>query len=371
MNETKPGVPAPESAPTYVPDAQPAPAPAPAAPKKKRRKKRLIALVIVAVIVVGGAVLALCLAGRNSDIEPFPEGPFFPSEGQTERYAGIIEPQKTLTVARDPARTVAQVFVKPGDNVTKGQQLFSYDTEESALTIRQATLELDGIDNNMTETRNQIAELEAERKAADKGKQLEYTIEIQQLQSQLNQLELDSRMKSAEIESLKKAQANAVVTAEMDGVVRQINTLDESGANYITISAVGAYRVKAKIDELHVASLSVGTPVTVYARTGGASWKGTVSAIDTETPADADEQGGMMMSDNYGNYGEDDVSGKATSYYFYVTFDTADALLLGQHVYVEPVPAADEDVPEAAAEDGVDADTVIAAGETATAETEG
>ena len=71
--------------------------------------------------------------------------------GNTEtRYSGLVEPQQVMKVNKDESRTVAEVLVKEGDQVSVGTPLFRYDTEEMVLTIRQAELELEGIGNQIS-----------------------------------------------------------------------------------------------------------------------------------------------------------------------------------------------------------------------------
>ena len=56
-------------------------------------------------------------------------------------------------------------------------------------------------------------------------------------------------------------------------------------------------------------------------------WKGSVDVIDTEKP-ESSSQSEM--------YSGSDSSARATKYPFYVTLETSDGLMLGQHVYIEP-----------------------------------
>ena len=61
------------------------------------------------------------------------------------------------------------------------------------------------------------------------------------------------------------------------------------------------------------------------------TWKGTNTAIDTETTADNNSNGSVSYMD-----GSDSSSEGATKYPFYVTLDSTDGLILGQHVFIEP-----------------------------------
>ena len=65
----------------------------------------------------------------------------------------------------------------------------------------------------------------------------------------------------------------------------------------------------------------------VRSRVGSDVWKGSVSSIDWKNPTTGSNQNTMD--------GGSDVS-TASKYPFYVTLDSSDGLLMGQHVYIEP-----------------------------------
>ena len=115
----------------------------------------------------------------------------------------------------------------------------------------------------------------------------------------------------------------------------------------MTILAAGAYQVKGTVDEMNVWQLYEGMPVNIRSRADETQvWSGTITKIDTENTVSSSQN---MYYGDYGGSSEN----QATKYYFYVSLNTADQLLLGQHVYIEPlaeeVPADDqaESLPEA------------------------
>ena len=73
--------------------------------------------------------------------------------------------------------------------------------------------------------------------------------------------------------------------------------------------------------------------VTVHSRVNkDETWQGTITKIDTE-----DVNKDTTNTNNYyGDYGYSGSSESATKYTFYVELSSADGLLLGQHVYIEP-----------------------------------
>ena len=102
------------------------------------------------------------------------------------------------------------------------------------------------------------------------------------------------------------------------------NSSDSTSNAYITIMAKGDYRIKATASELTVRSMSEGQSMIVRSRVDDSTWTGKVTKIDLEHPDNG------SSNDYYGNSGT-----TATKYPFYISLDSTDGLMLGQHVYVE------------------------------------
>ncbi len=248
------------------------------------------------------------------------------------RYSGVIEPQESWDVNKDEGRTVAEVFVEVGDEVAEGAQLFSYDVEELDLQLEQQKLELEGIDNEISDYNSQIADLQKEKASAPADQQLDYTTRIQSLQTSIKQSEYNRRSKEAEMEKTKKSMENSVVTSKIAGVVKAINDSDsdEYGNRlpYMTILATGEYQVKGAVNEQNRGMISEGLPVIVRSRVDEElTWSGSITKLDTEN----------TISNNKNGYYSDSSDEMTTSskYPFYVALDSMDGLILGQHVYIE------------------------------------
>ena len=63
--------------------------------------------------------------------------------GQADRFAGVVSAQGETKVEKDDSRQVASVAVKTGDEVKKGQTLFTYDQTQAQLDLEKAQLELE------------------------------------------------------------------------------------------------------------------------------------------------------------------------------------------------------------------------------------
>ncbi len=260
--------------------------------------------------------------------------------GVQNRFAGMVEPQATLKVNPEQGRTVKTTLVEEGQSVQEGDPLFVYDTEDIRLSLEQAQLEMERLDNSISTYYTEIAALEEEKENASEENQLQYTIEIQNRLASIKQGEYDKKVKQSEIDKLKEQMEGDTVYSTMTGVVQAIdetvldgNTTDMYGQEktYITLMAAGEYRVKAKINEQNVHQIMTGSQVLIRSRVfEDQTWSGVISEIDTS----------QTESDNNNNYYygiSSDSSQTSSSYAFYVVLDSYDGLILGQHVYVELV----------------------------------
>ncbi len=295
----------------------------------KKRKGIIIGVVVAVIVVLVFGIWWKFFRTSEENWDDYIDDGSFVDIGANSYFNGIIEPQQTWDIKKDDSRTVSEIFVQEGDVVTIGQQLFSYDTAETSLQIQQAQIELEGIQNEITGYDSQIKELQNLKKQASADQQLEYTTQIQQAENSQKQSQLSLRQKQAEIDNLNKTLNNSIVTSTMDGVVKQINTTStDVNTPFMRVLATGAYQVKGTVDEQNVGFLSEGMEVIIHSRVNeDQTWEGTITKIDTEN---------TVSNSNDSYYGSDSSGEQATKYYFYVSLNTSDDLLLGQHVYIEP-----------------------------------
>ena len=207
------------------------------------------------------------------------------------RFAGVVEPQKTVNVKIESGRKVKEVEVKTGEEVKAGQLLFEYDLSSIEDDLKQAQLDLDRLKNEQISLTEQIATLEAEKKKAKAEDQLSYTIEIETNKMNLKKNEYSQKSKQSEIDKLQSATQNTEVRSEIDGVIQKIDTskmtsddgdsVDDSSAMdssmssgdgssdssaFITILSTGAYRVKGKVNEQNRDSIVPGEAVIIRSR---------------------------------------------------------------------------------------------------------
>ena len=269
----------------------------------------------------------------------FPEGVDGMSEvsasgGLPQRFAGVVEPQKTVDI-KTGGKKVKELFVKEGEQVKAGQKLFEFDHEETEGKILSAEIELDRLKSSIQSTQKQIETLNKEKqKLANQDSIQETTTRILTLENQQKKNEYEIKKQELSLEQLKNSLNNSTVFSELDGVIKKVNQGMMSGENdntavspgedgevFLSIMAVGNYRVKSTVDEKDKLLLSQGTEVTVHSRIDDQTWRGTVSM---------EEQGQKEQSS-----GQEDADGRNSSgSKFYVDLESSDGLILGQHVYI-------------------------------------
>ena len=258
--------------------------------------------------------------------------------GAVNRFSGVAEAQETWSVNQNQETAIKEILVEVGDEVKKGDPLFVYDTEKFQSDQAQAEIDLERMNNELEALNVSIEELEKNQKKAKASEQADYAIRIQDAELQKKQKELDIRSKNVSINKLKENQKNATVTSGIDGVVRSINNGSDSGGtasgndnSFITVMKTGDLRIKGTINEQNIGQIMAGTPVIVHSRVDeNQTWSGTVSNINTDSTVS--NQGG-------GYYGMSSDSG-SSNYNFYVQLDSCDGMMIGQHVYLEPVSEA-------------------------------
>ncbi len=309
------------------------------------KKKVIITVTVVALV----AAFVLCATifwkdkkGKDSEGLCYVESvSVITGNGMTwnNRYMGIVETQEVTKVQKDSDKVVKEIFVEEEDEVKAGDKLFEYDTEEMTLKLKQLELELSSYYSSISTMYDQISTLEAERDIAPADQKIEYTSQIQNLQAQINQTSYDASAKQLEIDRQNVAINNSVVYAPVDGVISSINNQESQQDDYsydyygegsgdsdafISIMAMGDFRIKGTVTELNAYSLYEGMPVIVRSRIDDTMvWTGTISKVDLEHPE---------SNDNMYYYSPGEM---ATKYPFYVQVDSSEGMMLGQHLYIE------------------------------------
>ena len=305
--------------------------------RKKKRNPFVVILLFLLIVAAGGAVFYFfgipMLGGVNQvyvervyNIMEIGSG-----NGTLNRYAGIVESQGEWTVKVDGDKSVKEVYVNVGDNVEIGDSLFAYDADEIKLNLDQARLELERMQSEMTAAESQIASLESQKEGLSSSEQMDIEIQIQSLKANNKKTEYEIKNQNTVIEALEEAAENTVVTSELAGVVKSIDSSVTNGGtfgetDFITILAAGDYRIKASVNEQNQWSVEEGAKVIVRSRVDeNVKWTGSIVTIDTQNPEDNENS----------SYTDTSELTTSTRYPFYVKLDSSKGLILGQHVYVE------------------------------------
>lgn len=260
------------------------------------------------------------------------------SVGLQDRYAGLVQAGQTVSVQKDDRLQVKELFVSVGDRVQEGDLLFSYDTQAISLDLDKLRLELEQMKASVTTKEAQIQDLEKEKARAGKDEQLSYTLQIQELQIDLTELGLNIEAKEKEISRMEEFLNEESVAAPISGRVQAVNEnggTDEMGnpLPFISLLETEVYRIKGTINEQNAAALMIGAPVVIRSRMDETqTWTGYVEMVDWENP----------VQNNNGYWGYSDEMTQSTKYPFYVTLDSDEGLMLGQHVFIEPGQPAEE-----------------------------
>jgi HlyD family secretion protein len=300
----------------------------------KKHKKLIISLIVLCL--AAAALLCVFFLKHRSGHSGSSDSDVIDDYGSDDTiagktlYAGVIEPEQSYNINLDSDRTVESIDVKAGDTVTAGQKLFTYQSKDYSLQVQQDQLEIQGYADTIKSCQAQITDLTKQKAAASADMKLQYDSQIQDLTSQMKQAKLDQQTKQAEIDSLNKKISSSTVTSPIDGIVSKVATGSASSdGSFITILSDTTFRIKATVDELNVGSLKEGMAAKITTRVNDKEYTGKITKIDTKSTADNGNTGTDSSDSENSNT-------PASKYYFYVSIDNPDGLIVGQHVFVEP-----------------------------------
>ena len=300
-----------------------------------KKKVGIIAGMVIGVAaVVGGGVFlsTQVTSGGNSENRVYVErisSVMNVNAGMTNRYNGLVETPATHEVVVDSERKIEKIHVEVGQEIVAGQTLVTYDLSDNQLKLDQANLEVESITNEINNYNIQLILKTQEFLGAPDYEKVYLNAEIQSINNSITQCQLDLQSKQLEIDKYQKQMTDVALLSEVGGIVKEINPkgIDANGnaAPFMTIMQSGAYRVKGSIDEQNIWTIMEGQPVLIRSRVDETkTWNGTIALIDMEAPE--------QNNNNYYGGGEGITASK---YPFYIDLETAEGLILGQHVYIE------------------------------------
>lgn len=237
----------------------------------------------------------------------------------SNRYSGVVETEEVVAVEADADKKIKTTFVKEGDEVKKGDKLFEYDIDEMQIQLDQDKLDVEQAKSEIKAYNAQIESLEKEKKTATTNRQLLLSNQIDAAKIDLKRAEYNQTTLENEIEKLERSIKNNVVKASVDGTVQSVN--DPTLEGYVRIASNGDYRIKAVVSEENIYEFFEDEPILIRSRLDEeVTWTGLVTAIDTAKPINDTNMYGTETT---------------TKYPVYISLDSTDGLLIGQHVTVE------------------------------------
>ena len=206
-----------------------------------------------------------------------------------------------------------------------------------------------------------IKSYQSDLKSASASEKIQLQTQILTAQTTIKKDQYTIKSNKESIKLLEKNIKDATVKSKMNGLVKKVNASLETSSSddssddgsdsgdgssddssYMTILAVGNYRIKGTVSETNVWSLNEGDPVIVRSRVDNSqTWKGTISSIKTDTTADDTSDSSSDYSDGYTD-DESSTGETASKYNFYVKLDNDKDLMMGQHVLIEQDNGQDE-----------------------------
>lgn len=343
--------------------------------KKKFSKKKLVGIgVVVLLAVIAVIVFLVRNMGGDSEGKAYVESVrvitgLGTANGANNRYTGEVDAQSSWKINLQADMSVEERYVNVGDQVKKGDKLFKYDTEELRLNKEKKELEQETMQNEINQLTKDIKSYQEDLKTANAGEKIELQTQILTAQTTIKKDQFNINSNKKAIEALKKNIKDATVTSKMDGLVKKINTSLESSSGgdadadmedggdsmdlssgdgtgdnaYMTIFAIGSYRVKGTVSETNVWSLTEGDPVIIRSRVDDTrTWKGTISQIKTDTTSDENVENMEDTADADMDADGAAAGETASKYNFYVKLDSDEGLMMGQHVFIEQDTGQDE-----------------------------
>lgn len=329
----------------------------------KRKKKLIIGSVIALAIlatVIGYTMISTeshTQEDRTNSISTVSVKELLASNKENISYlTGKVVPNEISKINADSTKGIInEVFVKVGDQVKKGQKLFTYNNPDGQIDLDDADTNIAKCQNKINSLNESIAsktqelskkqvelaeennkinnanKIEKEMLRQEK-KVLEETIDtiqtdIQTSNSELNDANLDLNKAIKNQQVLQGKHGQQEVFSDVDGIVQKIdktkiqtsNSSNGSTESFMDIMDTSVLKAQGNVDEFSKDKLSVGQPVVIIDRKNQEKrWKGKINKIDS-----------VALDDK-----EDSTVSK---YPFEVTIDNKNDLpTIGSHVYIEP-----------------------------------
>lgn len=308
-----------------------------------KKKKWIIIGVIALIIIVAAANIFMMQSKKKGSTEDVKFREVTERQlNNTKLVSGQVKPGNIESFYADATKgKVKDIAVKEGQEVNKGDKLFSYDNEEINLQVKQAEIEQKMTSMRYDQGKKKIDSLKQDiKKAKDSGATKEM---IDPLESQLNELEMQQKTADLEkekvnlhIEELKKKQGELTVYSNFSGVVQKFDkdasqgstpVMGGQGKAFLQIASKDPFQIQGTLTELQKSQIQKDQAITVTAKAAPKKkWTGKVTEV-SEYPTSAEAN---IQAPAGGEAGQN------MSYYTYkASLDSQDGLSPGYHVSIQ------------------------------------
>ena len=170
---------------------------------KQVNKKYIIAAAAIAVVAIVYFLLLRKGGSEGEDIAYVSSVKSLTGRGAlgaVNKLPGIVESQETWSVSRNSDVEVEELHVEVGQEVSAGDPLFTYSTAKYEEDLKQAQIDLERLNNELTSTQETLEQLRKDKNNASSSEQANYTIQIKEQELSLKEKEIDIQLKESEIE---------------------------------------------------------------------------------------------------------------------------------------------------------------------------
>lgn len=302
----------------------------------KNKKFLIFGGIALVVILVGALLLTHFLKPKSGDVVYVTKiSELTNSVSGVNRFTGLVVTQDTVDIKKDSSKKVEAIYVTVGQQVVADTALFKYSISELENRLASASIEIESIDSEISNVQKELEEIRGQLNSGN-GDAETLAFEIRLREKQIREFQYQRQLKQVDIGHIQKEIENSTVYAGSSGIIKAINNSDENPFDntpkpFIQIAQSTDFRIKAKVDEKNISMLTADMPVIVRSRNDESKiWPGKVTRIVTTPEGDNSNDHGPSVG------GFEPTGEKMSMYPFYVSLNSSEGLLLGQHVFVEP-----------------------------------
>ncbi|MDH6426058.1 MULTISPECIES: efflux RND transporter periplasmic adaptor subunit [unclassified Paenibacillus] len=250
------------------------------------KKKKIVFWTLgVVVVATAGMLVYTLLPDKNSQAAEAPVNTATVTKGDivvSVSGAGSVIATETGKVKTKDSGTVAEVLVKEGDLVKKGQTLITFEGNDLSDNLKQEQTSLASLETDLEDKQEQYKKLAVSGAAED---------ELANAKRSIEKAKTDI---SAQQEKIASVQEDMLppdpLTAPIDGTVTTVNIASGEkamdGSELIDITDYANLSVVVQVDELDIPTVKLGMPATISLDAlPDTEFKGTVTKIANEGTA--------------------------------------------------------------------------------------